>query len=307
MDYITIFIVTHMEEKLKKKEGFRGQKAIVIPRPVLNNRCARNIIICSLYITDIGFYPKAEHHYRERPMGADQHIMIYCSEGRGWIKFRGNEYKMEPGDYCFIPQREPHAYAADTNNPWTIYWFHFKGSNADAVVGELSKTGRLKGFIRYNAMCISLFDEIYARLDSGFGNESMQYANMSFWKLLAAFIYNAESVADDKLREKDAVESATEYMKSNISKSLTLNQVSREVNLSGSHFSYLFRKKTGFPPMEYFNHMKVQLACQFLMFTEMRIKEIALEVGIVDQYYFSRLFSRVMGLSPNQYREKRVM
>lgn len=307
MDYITIFIVNHMEEKLKKKEGFRGQKAIVIPRPVLNNRCARNIIISSLYITDIGFYPKAEHHYRQRPMGADQHIMIYCIEGRGWIKFRGNVYKMEPGDYCFIPLREPHAYAADANNPWTIYWFHFKGSNADAIVGELAKTGRLKGFIRYNAMCISLFDEIYARLDSGLGNESMQYANMSFWKLLAAFIYNAESVADDKLREKDAVESATEYMKNNISKLLTLDQVSREVNLSGSHFSFLFRKKTGFAPMEYFNHMKVQLACQFLMFTEMRIKEIALEVGIEDQYYFSRLFRRVMGMSPIQYREKREM
>jgi len=296
-----------MEVKLKKKEGFRGQKAIVIPRMVISRKCARNSIISSLYITDIGFYPKAENHYRQRLMGADQHIMIYCVEGTGWINFRGEEVKMEPGDYCFIPQREPHSYAADHHSPWTIYWFHFKGSNADAIVGELSKTGRLKGFIRHSAACISLFDEIYARLDSGFGNEAMQYANMSFWKLLAAFIYNAESVADDKLREKDAVESATKYMKSNISKSLTLNQVSHEVNLSGSHFSYLFRKKTGFPPMEYFNHMKVQLACQFLMFTDMRIKEIAQEVGIEDQYYFSRLFSRIMGLSPGQYREKRVM
>lgn len=296
-----------MDEIVRKKEGFSGQKAIVIPRPVLNSRCARNSIISSLYITDIGFYPKAEHHYRQRTVGADQHIMIYCSEGRGWIKFRGNEYKMEPGDYCFIPQREPHAYAADTLNPWTIYWFHFKGSNADAIVEELSKSGRLKGFISYNGMCLSLFDEIYARLDAGYGIEAMQYANMSFWKLLAVFIYNAESVADDKLHDKDAVESAIEYMKSNVSKSLTLNQVSREVNLSGSHFSFLFRKKTGFAPMEYFNHMKVQLACQFLMFTGMRIKEIAHEVGIEDQYYFSRLFSRVMGLSPSHYREKKVM
>ncbi|MBC7626240.1 MAG: helix-turn-helix transcriptional regulator [Ferruginibacter sp.] len=56
--------------------------------------------------------------------------------------------------------------------------------------------------------------------------------------------------------------------------------------------------------MEYFNHLKIQKACQFLLFTKLRIKEISIELGIEDHYYFSRLFHKVMGVSPVCYRKK---
>ena len=58
--------------------------------------------------------------------------------------------------------------------------------------------------------------------------------------------------------------------------------------------------------MEYFNHLKVQQACQHLLFTNSRIKEVAFEVGISDPYYFSRMFTKVMGMSPKEYKEKRM-
>lgn len=73
-----------------------------------------------------------------------------------------------------------------------------------------------------------------------------------------------------------------------------------------AHFSVTFKKKTGFSPIEYFNHLKMQKASQYLLFTNLRIKEIAQEVGIEDPYYFSRLFTKIMGISPVHYREKKM-
>ena len=64
--------------------------------------------------------------------------------------------------------------------------------------------------------------------------------------------------------------------------------------------------KTGFSPIEYFNHLKVQKACQYLLFTDLRVKEIADKLGIEDPYYFSRMFSKLMGMSPGTYRTKRI-
>jgi len=87
---------------------------------------------------------------------------------------------------------------------------------------------------------------------------------------------------------------------------LTLKEIAEGVNLSGSHFSFIFRKKTGFSPIEYFNHLKVQKASQFLLFTDLRIKEIADKLGIKDPYYFTRMFTKLMGVSPATYRTKRV-
>jgi AraC-like DNA-binding protein len=77
------------------------------------------------------------------------------------------------------------------------------------------------------------------------------------------------------------------------------------VHISLSHYSALFKKKTGYPPLEYFNHIKIQKACQFLQFTNLQVKEIAYKLGINDPFYFSRLFTNVMGFSPLDYRKQK--
>jgi AraC-like DNA-binding protein len=87
---------------------------------------------------------------------------------------------------------------------------------------------------------------------------------------------------------------------------LSLKEMADFSGLSVSHYSFIFKKKTGFPPLEYFNHLKIQLACQYLLFSEMKIKDIGEMLGINDPYYFSRSFRRIMGVSPKFYRESRI-
>ena len=100
------------------------------------------------------------------------------------------------------------------------------------------------------------------------------------------------------------VETAIKLMQDNIQKTITLNEMASFSRLSVTHFSSLFRKKTGHPPIEYFNHLKIQKACQYLSFTNMTIKELAFNIGVEDQYYFSRMFTRLMGMSPSEYRKR---
>jgi AraC-like DNA-binding protein len=71
-----------------------------------------------------------------------------------------------------------------------------------------------------------------------------------------------------------------------------------QVNLSVSHFAAVFKKSTGFSIIEYFNHLKIQKGCQYLQFTDLRINEIADQLGIEDPYYFTRLFTKTIGISP---------
>jgi len=156
-----------MNEETKKKEGFQGQKAIVIPRQILNNRCAKNDVINILYVTDIGYYPKARFHFRERPQGADQNILIYCHEGKGKVHLRNTEYQIESGEFIIIPMKTAHMYEADEEKPWTIYWVHFKGNTSAQIISTMEKKSGLKGFIHYSKKNIELFNEIYNQLERG--------------------------------------------------------------------------------------------------------------------------------------------
>lgn len=68
----------------RKKDGFDGQRAIVLPQTI-KDLLKSNELTSLLYITDIGFYPNANGHYRIRKEGTEQHILIYCTNGKGWI------------------------------------------------------------------------------------------------------------------------------------------------------------------------------------------------------------------------------
>lgn len=291
---------------MRKKEGFQGQQAIVIPRKILADQCVANEIIRTLHITDIGYYPKAEFHYRERPHGADQHILIYCLEGSGRVRIRKSILNVEAGEFFVVPARTPHVYSADETNPWTIYWLHFTGSIADSIVAQIERqAGGAKGFLQFNEKTLEFFHEMYGQLERGYSSDNLVYANMCLWHYLTTFLYNAKYSPSGKWPDKDPVDQAIDFLSKKIDQALTLDQIAAAVNLSPSHFSYVFKKRTGYSPIEYFNHLKIQQACQFLLFTRLRVKEVAQELGIRDAHYFSRLFKKVMGMSPDEYREKR--
>ena len=290
------------ETSVRKKEGFTGQKSIVLPNLVID-RLSSNPINGFLYATDIGFYPHATNHYRQRKQGSLENILIYCIAGQGWCKIEDKVYTIMPNQFLIVPLGMAHTYSADKDDPWTIYWIHFKGEGGFHLARSLYEkliTGN--NMIYISDVRNNLFDELYQNLQLGYGKSTTGYASILLWQILGSFLYDERFGASLMQQQSDPVEKAIAYISENIQHRLTLEMISSQANLSLSHFSMLFKNKTGYTPIEYVNHLKIQIACQNLQFTNLRIKEISELSGIEDPYYFSRLFNSQMGVSPTQYR-----
>ena len=59
-------------------------------------------------------------------------------------------------------------------------------------------------------------------------------------------------------------------------------------------------------PKEYLMNVRIEKACEFLSYTNLGIKEIALSIGFDDQMYFSRVFKKYKRLNPSEYRKTKI-
>lgn len=287
------------------KEGFINQKAIILP-PVIQDEIHNNPLTKLLFITDIGYYPRAEFHYRARPEGSEQHILIYCAAGKGWVQTGTDKFKIHENDFFIIPALMPHSYGADERDPWTIYWFHFKGTVSHLFLKPEFNIIRLEPNVnRRNDRRIRLFEELYQNLSMGYSMENLEYASICLWYLLGSYSYLPQFERIRAIQASEIIEKSILYMQNHLETKVTLDDLAKSCNLSASHYSLVFKRKTSRSPLAYYNNLKIQRACQMLDFTELHIKEIAMQLNFEDQFYFSRVFRRYIGVSPAEYRRKK--
>ena len=96
---------------------------------------------------------------------------------------------------------------------------------------------------------------------------------------------------------------AEEYIRENYHRDLSLDEVSRQLDLSPYYFSKLFKEETGSNFVEYVTSLRINRAKEMLRQEECSMKEICAEVGYSDPNYFSRIFKKNTGLTPTEYRE----
>ncbi|WP_454881888.1 AraC family transcriptional regulator [Sphingobacterium detergens] len=285
-------------------EGFKGEKAIVLPYSVCNYQALNNIT-SKLHITHIGYYPTAKKHYRDRQEGCTEYILIYCEKGRGWIKQDEMLYNLSRNDLYIIPKNTTHSYGSKANDPWSIYWIHFQGTEAslfENIIGQIihiNDTDSNKHTDRFQ-----LFESIYKNLEMGYSPENLEYTSFCLQYFLASIKYSAQYEESNRIKHDNIIQDIIMFMKDNLESNISLDEISAHFSYSKSHLINLFKQKTSYPPMVYYNQLRMQRACSYLQFTLLKIKEIAFKLNFYDPFHFSKAFTKEMKMSPQDYRKK---
>ncbi|WP_159516943.1 AraC family transcriptional regulator [Sunxiuqinia indica] len=289
---------------MKKQDGFPGQQSYVIPDRILE--LTRQSLICNdMYVTDIGYYPQARHHFRKRQTGINQTILIYNVDGIGEIVTEKNQITLLKDHFIIIPEGIPHTYSANERDPWSIYWIHFSGPKARHLAQPVLQPMPV---IRTNTSRINerlnLFNEIFHNLRRGFSIEILEYVNLCLPRLIATFTHLPQYRSVNELFTHDPVSQSINFMLENINQKFKLEKLAKAVGLSKSHYSRLFLTRTGHSPIDYFIQLKIQRSCRLLDNNDLSIADVAREAGFEDQFYFSRQFRKVMNMSPTEYRKR---
>lgn len=200
-----------------------------------------------------------------------------------------------------LPPGTVHEYAADVDDPWSIYWVHFEGKLSQEFYDHIGLHSASEN-IGFEQTIVSIFESNFELRRTHYDIDAFILGAHNLHRLLSLI-----ALLKKQRKHPTGIEinlnEVREIMLDHIHGQLSLDVLSEKVQLSKYYFSKRFKTLTGESPMQYFSNLKIQRACQLLDKTPQTIKHIALSLGYDDAYYFSRLFKKTVGLSPKQYRE----
>lgn len=116
-------------------------------------------------------------------------------------------------------------------------------------------------------------------------------------------LYGSYKLRKGKKFKREIVD-IIEYLNKHLSEKITLEMISEHMNMNGSYLCRMFKKDTGQSIFNCLTEIRIDRAVNILKNKDSTIKELAVEIGMEDQFYFNRVFKKKLGMSPTEFRKK---
>lgn len=234
----------------------------------------------------------------------DEFQLVYITQGSGRFYTSKDEWiKVNEGDIISINPSKWHSYIPNKETGWSEYWIGFKGVFMEQLLfnGLINKENCI-----YK---VGLRDEIlslYQKAIEVATKESIDYQQVLTG--IANLILGL-ALAYDKEKQFESLTvmhmtKAKMIIRENIYEKITPVEIAEQLNMSYSCFRKTFKTFTGFSPACYIQNLKIQVAKDILLSSDLSIKEVAFNLHFDNAEYFSAQFKKHIGVSPKDFRAK---
>jgi len=291
----------------------------------LLKKLAKHRLTDGLYPVSLGI-TQANNNYKLQQENTHCHSLIYCLSGTGKLHYQGKDRVIERGDLVIIDANTAFTFTLDkTKNTLKkashsekqpssrdhkaadniVYWINFTGTLAqDFAQRLLMKMDNGVAHVGVLKNIVSDFDHLLALGARGYTATNVIHAVHILQQALSFLALQLRLTMSNNSSSFD-LEAVEALMRNSLHQELSLNTLAHYSQLSKFHFAKKFKELTDSSPIQHFINMKIQHACSQLDNSDIAIKDIASGLGYSDPYYFSRLFKKLVGISPKQYRDSR--
>lgn len=239
-----------------------------------------------------------------RPRGRLDYQLLYIAAGKAHFHFDDKEQVVTAGHMVLYRPKEPQKYEYYGEDQTEVYWVHFTGGNVKNILRSYGLTDDKRVFY-----CGSGLD--YQNLFRTMINElqmcKVNYAEMLEMYLRQIFImlqrHFLNSLKTDNAHVVEEINKATLYFNEHYSEDISIDEYAQNNHVSVSWFIRNFKQCTGSTPMQYILSKRIYNAEILLHDSTYNVTEIAEIVGYDNPLYFSRIFKKVKGISPSEYRK----
>jgi len=226
--------------------------------------------------------------------------IYYVTDGEFELTVDGKTHIVTKGQLVLIPSELKHSYRLTDNQFMHKHWCHFEaGTGADNFF-DIIKTDLIVD-IGIDKNLISMFKKLYS-YENKTDAVSVISSKATLMLIIAKYLDNCKTVTVKKNAENPEFISVINYMKENISGSITVEKLAEFTHLHPNYFIRLFKQYFGSSPIKFFNNMKINAAKEYLQTGNYSIEEISKILGFCDLYSFSKFFKKNVGISPTRFK-----
>lgn len=226
--------------------------------------------------------------------------------GTGVLYAGDDVFHPRAGQLFLLKHGGAYRYIADKKNPWSYCWVTYCGADAKRISEEI---GFVDGvFCMDSDVSADRFYELVSRMH--------QYPEMNHMcdlrrrgillEFLALALEATQSACPDRGRfpvysEDVCISRAVDFIHYNYA-TIKVCDVANFIGFHRSYFATVFRRNIGVSPQEYIRKYRLDQSCVMLSETKLPIQEIAARVGYDSQMSFARIFKKVYGVTPTEFR-----
>ena len=266
---------------------------------------SRPLIVSSCGIYRLSERPKMPTY---RPRGRVDFQIIYIAAGCGHFHFDAvdNETIVPAGNIVIFRPKELQKYEYYGKDKTEVYWIHFTGSDVKNILRKYGFPDNERIFPVGTSM---EYERIFKRIIIELQRCQDNYEEMLTLLLRhLLIIFQRELTREPVLKNEyldHEMDTAVTYFNENYNRDINIEEYATSKGMSVSWFIRSFKKFTGSTPMQFIVALRVSNAQVLLETTNYSINEISKIVGYDNQLYFSRLFHKLKGFSPREYRKTR--
>lgn len=227
----------------------------------------------------------------------DYHYLLYVHKGIGRYKIGNVTYDAKIGDLFYCPPQVSNTILADDNNPFLLSGIEFTVDQPDYVVQNiLSKINISKN--TFLVMSINEMIEEYS-FNKTFASEICD----NILSVLLSQLIRASQT--QSIGSEDISENLLEYIINNFNQPITHRQLSEIFSYHKNSINRILLKSTNMTLKNYLIDIRMKKACEFLLYSNKTVAEIAELCGYSGSVFFSRQFKQKNGITPLEYRKTR--
>lgn len=240
------------------------------------------------------------------PKVTDHFLIYYIYEGQGIIEVNSVKYQLHKGQGFLISPNTVTCFTADSDEPWKYAWVGFTGNIASEYLNRAKLSVESPTFTdKEGEFLEQSFDNLIEFAKIGAGHNRYCKMMSVLYNIIAHLIdiSNSDNVKSKRIDENEYyVRKALEFIDMNFSKEISVAEISKYVNIDRKYLHYIFKNTLNISPQKYVINYRIKRACEHMETSRLSISNISRSVGYTDQFQFSKMFKKTMGISPSQYR-----